>query len=233
MSCLEIIAVEAGYGKIRVIQGVSIKVDEGKVTLLVGPNGAGKSTLAKAIIGLIPLSKGSIFFNGRKISGMITEKLVKMGLAFVPETRHLFQDMSVRENLLMGGITLPDSKVEEQIEKVYQLFPILKERSSQIAGTLSGGEQQMLAIARALITDSKVLILDEPCNGIAPGVIDKIFEVIIHLRQKGVAIFLIDQNAEAIEIADYAYAMRMGRIVAEGKPDEVFSTKNITKLFLS
>ena len=126
MSCLEIIGVEAGYGKIRVIQGVNIKVDEGKVTLLVGPNGSGKSTLAKAIIGLIPLSKGSIFLNGRKISGMITEKLVKMGLAFVPETRHLFQDMSVRENLLMGGITLPDSKVGEQMEKVYQLFPVLK-----------------------------------------------------------------------------------------------------------
>jgi len=233
MSCLEVIGAEAGYGKIKVIQEVNIKVDESKITLLIGPNGSGKSTLAKAIVGLIPLSKGSILLNGKKISGMITEKIVRMGVALVPERRHLFCDMNVKENLLMGGIILNDSKVEKEIERVYELFPVLRERSRQIAGTLSGGEQQMLAIARALITNSKVLILDEPCSGIAPGVTDKIFEVILHLKQRGSAILLIDQNAEAVEIADYVYAMRTGKIAAQGKPDQIFSTKNIKKLFLT
>ncbi|RLE11042.1 ABC transporter ATP-binding protein [Candidatus Aerophobetes bacterium] len=232
MSCLELVEAEAGYGRAKVIKGINLCVDKGKVALLVGPNGSGKSTLAKVILGLVPLFKGSVFIQGKDISGMKPEKIVKMGVAFVPEGRHLFWEMSVKENLLMGGIYLNDSKIEEKLEKVYQLFPILKERSRQIAGTLSGGEQQMLAIARALVGDVRVLILDEPCNGIAAGVVKEILEVILQLKQTGCAILLIDQTTEAVEIADYAYAMRTGEIVAQGKPEDIFSRKNMKRLFL-
>jgi branched-chain amino acid transport system ATP-binding protein len=233
MAHLEIVGVEAGYGRIRVIRGVSIQARAEKITLLIGPNGSGKSTLAKVIAGLVPLSKGSVFLNGKEITGLEPEEIVKGGIALVPEGRHLFCEMSVRENLLMGGVLLDSSRTQIGIDRVCQLFPVLKERSSQMAGTLSGGEQQMLAIARALISGSKVLILDEPCNGMSPKITEKILEVILHLKQKGTAVLLIEQNAEAIEIADYAYTMRRGMIVTQGKAQEVFSPENMKKLLLT
>lgn len=233
MSCVELVGIEAGYGKIKVVKGINLSLPKGKVALLVGPNGAGKSTLAKVAVGLLPPYQGNVFIYGQDISTMKVEEVVRMGVAFVPEGRHLFGEMSVRENLLMGGIHVSDSNLEKKIEKVLQLFPVLKERSRQIAETLSGGEQQMLAIARALVGDTKVLILDEPCNGIAAGVVDRILEVIVDLKKAGVSILLIDQNAEAMEIADYAYAMRTGEIVEEGVPRDIFSKSNMKRLFLT
>ena len=233
MAHLEIVGAEAGYGRIRVIRGVSVQARAGKITLLIGPNGSGKSTLAKVISGLVPLSRGSVFLDGEEITGLKPEEIVKSGIALVPEGRHLFCEMSVRENLLMGSLLLDSSRTEIEIDRVYQLFPVLRERSSQMAGTLSGGEQQMLAIARALVLCSKVLILDEPCNGMSPKVTEKILEVILHLKRKGTAVLLIEQNAEAIEIADYAYTMRRGKIVAQGAPHEIFSPENMKELLLT
>lgn len=233
MSRVELLDIEAGYGRIKVIKGITLTLGQGRITLLVGPNGAGKSTLAKVITGLLSPSRGEVFIDGKNTSTMKPEEVVKMGVAFVPEGRHLFWEMSVRENLLMGGVHISDSKLEEKLEKVFQLFPILKERFLQTAGTLSGGEQQMLAIARSLVGDPQVLLLDEPCTGIAAGVVDKMLEVIIDLRKAGVSILLIDQNAEAMEIADYAYAMRTGEIIAEGMPEEIFSGSEMKRLFLT
>jgi len=233
VSYLELVGIEAGYGKIKVIKGVNLSAERGEIVLIVGPNGSGKSTLAKVIVGLIPPFKGDVLIDGENISRVKPEKIVKMGIAFVPERRHLFWEMSVKENLLMGAIFVKDYELEERLEKVYHLFPVLKERSRQIAGTLSGGEQQMLAIARALVGNVRLLILDEPCNGIAVGVIDKLLEVLLQLRDSGITILLIDQNAEAVEIADYAYAMRTGKVIAEGKPEDIFFKENMKKLFLT
>lgn len=233
MAHLEVLGAEAGYGRIRVIRGITFEVLPGKITVLIGPNGSGKSTLAKAIVGLVPLSKGRIILDGSEITGLVPERVVRCGVTLVPEGRHLFYEMSVQENLLMGGVLLDSSRAEMEIDRVYRLFPVLRERSHQMAGTLSGGEQQMLAIARALILRSNVLILDEPCNGISPKVTEKILQVMMHLRQKGTAILLIEQNAEAMEIADYAYTMRQGKIVTQGEAREIFSPENMKKLLLS
>ncbi len=234
MSCLEIREITTGYGKIRVIENLSLKILSGKVTLLVGPNGSGKSTLAKAAVGILPVKKGSIWLNGSRIDGLSAEKIARIGVSYVPEDRHLFWDMTVRENLLMGGITLNKKQIEKALKRVYKLFPILEERSNQRVKTLSGGEQQMLAIARALVNEkTNVFILDEPCSGIAPKVIDKIFEVIMLLKQKEKAILLIDQNTEALEIADYVYFMRVGEIVAQGKPEDFISQSGIKEILLT
>jgi len=234
MSCLEVKNLVAGYGKMKVVEGINVRVDEGKITLLIGPNGAGKSTLAKVVLGLVPIWRGKIILKGERIDNLPTEKIVKKKVAFVPERRHLFWDMSVEENLLIAA-SLLNSKFypEDEIKKVYEIFPSLAERSSQIAKTLSGGEQQMLAFARALVSGSEVFILDEPFNGIAAAVVDKLFEVILNLKEKGCAIFLIDQNTEAREVADYIYVMRGGKIVAEGEKDKVFSQENIKRLLLA
>ncbi|MCD6406529.1 ABC transporter ATP-binding protein [Candidatus Aerophobetes bacterium] len=233
MFCLEVVRVEAGYGKIKVLKGVSLSVQKGRIVLLVGPNGAGKSTLAKVIIGLLSPFKGKLLFERKNILGITPEKAFRMGITFVPEERNLFWEMSVRENLLMGDIYAKKYELEERLEKIYNIFPFLKEREKQIAATLSGGEQQILAVARALVSNVKLLILDEPCNGMAAGVVERLFEALLKLREKGVTILLIDQNMEAIEIADYAYAMRTGEIIAWGRPEDIFSESNTKMLFLT
>lgn len=233
MPGVKLIGIEAGYGDKKVIHGLNFKANEGKVTLLIGPNGSGKSTLAKLIVGILPISKGSIFLDGKNIANLRAEQRARNGVVLVPEKRHLFCEMSVEENLLMGGVYLKNYKLKKKIDEVYNLFPILKERSRQISGTLSGGEQQMLSIGRALVCNPKVLILDEPCNGMAYKIMEKTFEVIVHLKKRGVTILLIEQNAEVIEIVDYVYAMQTGRIIAQGNPNEILSTKNIRELFLS
>jgi len=233
MFCVELVEVEAGYGRMKVIKGITLSLERGKIVLLMGPNGSGKSTVARAIIKIIPILKGNIFIDGKDISKMKSEQVFRMGVVFVPEGRHLFGEMSVRENLLMGALYVSDVKLKKKLERVYQLFPILKQRSSQLAGTLSGGEQQMLAIARALVSEPRVLILDEPCNGIAAGIIDKILEAVVKLRKDGVAVLFIDNNAETMEIADYAYAMQTGKIVTKGIPGDIFSKEGMKKLFLT
>lgn len=233
MPCLQVKDVSAGYGRIKVIRKINLEVQRGKITLLIGPNGSGKSTLAKAILGLVPVLKGNILFEGEQIGHLPTEKVVKKGIGFVPESRHLFWNMSVEENLLAAGTTRTNSRLNERIREVYELFPVLKERSFQMARTLSGGEQQMLAIGRALIINSQLLILDEPCNGIAPTIVDKIFEVAIYLKGQGRAIFLIDQNTEAIGIADYIYIMRTGKIIARKEGAEIPAEKDMRRLLLA
>lgn len=233
MFCLELVEVEAGYGRVKVVKGVNLSVEKGTLALLVGPNGAGKSTTAKVVTGLITPFKGKVLVGQRNIVGMKVEKIVNMGVGFVPEGRHIFGDMNVIENLLMGGVYLSSDQVEKRLKEVFQIFPIFKKRSKQIAKTLSGGEQQMLAIARALIQGPKLLILDEPFNGIAAGIVDKILEVVVNLKETGTSVLLIDQNAEAQKIADYAYAMRTGKIVEEGEPEKIFSATRMKKMFLT
>jgi len=233
MSCLEVIEVEAGYGKIKVLKKVNISIPEGKTVLIVGPNGAGKSTLAKVITGFILPSGGKVFFEGKNIAGFAPEKTFRMGISFVPEGRHLFWQMSVRENLLMGDIFAKKDRLERKLEKVYNIFPVLKEKEKQIAATLSGGEQQILAVGRALVSDAKLLILDEPCNGVAAKLVDNLFEVLLELKKRKTAILLIDQTTEACDIADYAYIMRTGEIVAEGKPEKILSEGQMKVLFLT
>lgn len=230
MSYLEILRANAGYGKKKVIEELNFQAKKGKITLVIGPNGSGKSTLAKVIAGLLRLSEGSVFLDGEDITNLAVEERARRGISFVPERRHLFYEMSVKENLLMGGIYLGNHKVEKEISKAHRLFPILKTRMHQMAGTLSGGEQQMLTIARGLICNPKVLVLDEPCSGISYKLIKKLLRVITYLKEKGTTIILIEQNAEVMEIADYAYAMQVGRIIAQGKPREVLSQKNIKNL---
>lgn len=232
MAKLEIVGLEAGYGKARVVQGVSLQVREKKITLIVGSNGSGKSTLVKAIAGLITPLGGKVLLDGKDITGLRAEDAIREGIALVPEGGHLFSGMSVRENLLMGGVSVKNFRANEGINEVGALFPILKERSRQIAGTLSGGEQHMLAIARALICRAGILILDEPSAGVAPLLTERIFKKIVGLKEKGTTVLLIEQNASAIEIADYLYVMKTGRIVAQGKPSEILSRENVKRLFL-
>ena len=230
MPYLKILRAKAGYGKKKIIEELNFQAKKGKITLVIGPNGSGKSTLAKVIAGLLRLSEGSIFLDGEDITNLAVEERARRGISLVPERRHLFYEMSVKENLLMGGIYLGNHKVEKEISKAHHLFPILKTRMHQMAGTLSGGEQQMLTIARGLICNPKVLILDEPCNGISYKLIKKLLGVITYLKEEGTTIILIEQNAEVMEIADYTYAMQVGRIIAQGKPHEVLSRKNIKNL---
>jgi len=232
MAKLEIVGLEAGYGKARVVQGVSLEVREKKITLIVGSNGSGKSTLVKAIAGLITPFGGKVLLDGEDITGLRAEDAVRKGIALVPEGGHLFSGMTVRENLLMGGVSVKNFRANGSINEVGELFPVLKERSRQIAGTLSGGEQQMLAIARALICRAGILILDEPSAGVAPLLTERIFKKIVGLKEKGTTILLIEQNASAIEIADYLYVMKTGRIAAQGEPAEILSRDNVKQLFL-
>ena len=232
MAKLEIVGLEAGYGKARVVQGVSLQVREKKITLIVGSNGSGKSTLVKTIAGLITPFGGKVLLDGEDITGLRAEDAIREGIALVPEGGHLFSGMSVRENLLMGGVSVKNFRANKGINEVCALFPILKERSRQIAGTLSGGEQHMLAIARALICRAGILILDEPSAGVAPLLTERIFKKIVGLKEKGTTILLIEQNASAIEMADYLYVMKTGRIVAQGEPSEILSRENVKQLFL-
>ncbi|MBC7190651.1 ATP-binding cassette domain-containing protein, partial [Candidatus Aerophobetes bacterium] len=183
--------------------------------------------------GFIPPSGGKIFFEGENITGLAPEKIFRMGISFIPEGRHLFWQMSVRENLLMGDIFAKKNRLERKLEKVYNVFPVLKEREKQIAATLSGGEQQILAVGRALVSDAKLLILDEPCSGVAAKLVKSLFEVLLELKKRGTAILLIDQTTEACDIADYAYIMRTGEIVAEGKPEEILSEDHMKMVFLT
>ncbi len=221
------------YGAIHAISNISFNVDEGEIVTLIGANGAGKSTTLNTISGLLRSKTGDIEFLGSSIAKMAPNKIVSEGLVMVPEGRRIFLGLTVEENLEMGAYTRPKSEIKESMEQVYELFPRLKERKSQIGGTLSGGEQQMLAMGRALMAKPKLIMLDEPSMGLAPLLVDLIFEIITDLHKAGSTILLVEQNAQAaLSIADRAYVLETGKIVKTGKGSELISDPDIKKAYL-
>ncbi len=220
------------YGAIHAIKGISFNVNEGEVVTLIGANGAGKSTTLQTVSGLLRSRTGSITFMGENVSHVPAHKLVYKGMAQVPEGRRIFLQMTVRENLDMGAFTQKGA-IEESLERVYAQFPRLKEREKQIAGTLSGGEQQMLAMGRALMSHPKLLMMDEPSMGLAPILVDQIFEIIQSLHKAGTTILLVEQNAQkALRVADRAYVLETGRIVMSGTGKELAASPEVQKAYL-
>jgi branched-chain amino acid transport system ATP-binding protein len=222
------------YGKIQALWAVSLGINDGEIVALVGSNGAGKTTLLNTISGLIHPASGSIEFLGTRIDGLRSHAIVELGMSHIPEGRKLFPDMSVRENLEMGAYTKRAWKQKrETLDKVYQLFPILKARQGQLANTLSGGEQQMVAMGRGLMSQPKLCIVDEPSSGLAPLIVDEIFGIIQGLRDQDIAIFLIEQNVQqTLEIADRAYVLENGRVVLEGESKQLLKEELIRKAYL-
>ena len=221
------------YGAIHAIKGVSFEVNEGEVVTLIGANGAGKSTILKTVAGLLSSRTGSVQFMGKDLGGIPAHKIVPMGLALVPEGRQIFLQMTVEENLQMGAFTRPASEYDESIADVYQRFPRLKERQNQIAGTLSGGEQQMLAMGRALMSKPSLLMLDEPSMGLAPILVEQIFDIVWELNQHGTTILLVEQNANmALSVAHRGYVLETGKIVATGTGAELLEDEAVKKAYL-
>ena len=221
------------YGRVRVIHGVSLSVEKGQIVSIIGSNGAGKTTLLNTISGVVPRISGSIELNGVQIPGAV-HKVVSSGIIQVPEGRKVFSELTVYENLQMGGyLNSNRSEVHRMVEEMYELFPRLKERKSQSGGTLSGGEQQMLAIARGLMSKPKLLLLDEPSLGLAPKIVEMVFDIIKDIRNKGITILLVEQNAnKSLAISDYAYAIENGKIAFEGKGQELCSNPKIAEAYL-
>lgn len=221
------------YGSIHAIKGVSFEVNEGEIVTLIGANGAGKSTVLKTVSGLLHSKTGSVEFLGKSISGVAPHKIVKSGLAQVPEGRRIFLQMTVEENLDMGAFTQGGKTVDDDMAKVYDQFPRLKERRKQIAGTLSGGEQQMLAMGRALMSRPKLLMLDEPSMGLAPILVEQIFDIIKLLHKDGTTILLVEQNAQmALSVADRAYVLETGKITLSGTGEELIRSDEIRRAYL-
>jgi branched-chain amino acid transport system ATP-binding protein len=226
--------VSVSYGPIQAVRNADIEITSGEVVTLLGPNGAGKSSLLRAIMGLHPISSGAITLNGQTINGMATEKIVRCGLTLTPEGRQVFAGLTVYENLRLGAASRTDHKeISDSREMVFDLFPILSDRRNQNAGTLSGGEQQQLAIARSLMSKPKLLMLDEPSLGLAPVIVDQIFDLIAQLRAGGLTILLVEQNAElSLEIADRGYVFASGEIEMSGTSQELRSTSKIMAAYL-
>ncbi len=221
------------YGPIEALRGVSLEVAEGEIVTLIGANGAGKSSTLKAISGIHAVVGGSIEFRGQRIDGLPPHEIVGRGISHCPEGRRIFADLSVRENLLMGGYLLPKSETAQQLEQVLAMFPRLSERISQAGGTLSGGEQQMLAIARALMCKPALLMLDEPSLGLAPIMVAKIFETILSLRQHGLTVLLVEQNAgAALEISDRGYVLEVGSVTLSGDSRALRSDPRVVQAYL-
>ena len=221
------------YGAIHAIKGISFEVNEGEIVTLIGANGAGKSTTLQTVSGLLRSRTGSIEFNGENISHVPAHKLVYKGLAQVPEGRRIFLQMSVEENLEMGAFTQKSAGIDADIESVYEQFPRLRERKRQIAGTLSGGEQQMLAMGRALMSHPKLLMLDEPSMGLAPILVEQIFDIIRQLHKNGTTILLVEQNAQmALSVADRAYVLETGKITLSGTGKELAESDEVRKAYL-
>ncbi|WP_025322151.1 ABC transporter ATP-binding protein [Deferrisoma camini] len=222
------------YGKLAVLHGIDLEVLPGETVCVVGANGAGKSTLLKAIMGAAPVSEGEIRFDGKPVAGLATEEVVSRGLVYVPEGRMLFGPLSVEENLRLGAYVVRDERrVQENLERVYALFPRLKERRQQAAATLSGGEQQMVAIGRGLMSGPKVLMLDEPSLGLAPKLVDEVLETVDTLKAQGMTILLVEQTVrEALEIADRGYALQSGRIVASGPGRDLLEDDRLRSAYL-
>ncbi len=221
------------YGSIHAIKGVSFEVNEGEIVTLIGANGAGKSTTLNTVGGLLKARSGKISFMEKDLHGIGADKVVAQGMALCPEGRRVFQHMTVLENLEMGAYTRPSSEVADSLEKVYQLFPRLKERYRQVAGTLSGGEQQMLAMGRALMSKPKLMMLDEPSMGLAPILVKQIFSIIEDMNKQGTTILLVEQNAQmALSVANRAYVLETGRITTSGDAKELAESEEIKKAYL-
>jgi branched-chain amino acid transport system ATP-binding protein len=230
---LQVRDLHAGYGKIPILESVSLQITGGEVVAVVGPNGAGKSTLLKALSGLIRPSSGEILFDGRNLSGWPAYNIARAGISYVPEGGRLFPNMTVRENLFMGAFATPANLKSGLLEEIYTLFPILEKRGRQLARTLSGGEKQMLAISRGLVSRPKLLLLDEPSLGIAPKLVEEIYERLHMLKDKGLTVLLVEQNTTfALELADRAYVLENGRVVLAGSGPEVAANPGIRKHFL-
>ena len=233
MALLSVENMNVYYGAIHAVKDVSFEVHEGEIVTLIGANGAGKSTTLQTVSGLLHSKTGSITFAGQNISGVPADKLVAKGMAQVPEGRRIFLQMTVEENLEMGAYTQPQSAVAPGLERVYAQFPRLKERRNQIAGTLSGGEQQMLAMGRALMSNPKLLMLDEPSMGLAPILVEQIFDIIKELHKAGTTILLVEQNAQmALSVADRGYVLETGRIVTTGTGAELLLDDAVKKAYL-
>jgi branched-chain amino acid transport system ATP-binding protein len=234
MAMLEVNNIHTYYGNIHALKGVSIKVEENEIVTLIGGNGAGKTTTLRSISGLIPPRVGEIFFEGEKISDTPAHELVYKGITMVPEGRGIFSRLTVFENLDMGAFSLPDrSSFNDDLERVYQLFPRLEERRKQVAGTLSGGEQQMLATARALMAKPRLLLMDEPSMGLAPILVESVFETIQEINKTGTTILLVEQNATvALAIADRGYVLQTGEIVLKDTADNLRNNEMVQKAYL-
>ena len=233
MSLLKVDDMHVYYGAIHAIKGVSFEVNEGEIVTLIGANGAGKSTTLNTVAGLLRPRSGSIIFDGQNLATVPANKTVSLGMALCPEGRRIFQQMTVRENLEMGGFTRPKTEIGVSMEEMFRRFPRLKEREKQIAGTLSGGEQQMLAIARAMMSKPRLLMLDEPSMGLAPILVEQIFDIIKELHAAGVTILLVEQNAQmALSIADRAYVLETGKVSKTGEANELLHDDDVRKAYL-
>ncbi len=221
------------YGAIHAIKDISFEVKEGEIVTLIGANGAGKSTTLKTISGVLSAKTGEITFTDKKLNGVPAYMVTRMGLSHVPEGRRIFQQLSVEENLEMGGYIAPKEEIKPMMEEVFERFPRLKERRNQVAGTLSGGEQQMLAIGRALMSKPKMIMLDEPSMGLAPILVEQIFEIIKELNESGTTILLVEQNANmALSIAHRGYVLESGKIVLSGSGEELLASEEVKKAYL-
>lgn len=234
MAMLEIKDLEVCYGVIRAIKGVSFEVNQGEVIALIGANGAGKTTILHTITGLIPAEKGSILFEGKELTKTPAHKIVSMGMAHVPEGRRVFAQLSVLENLKLGAYTRKSkSEIDESLQMVYERFPRLEERKNQVAGTLSGGEQQMLAMGRALMSKPRIILMDEPSMGLSPLLVSEIFDIIKVISEGGTTVLLVEQNAKkALSIADRAYVLETGNITLSGKASDLMNDDSVKKAYL-
>ena len=233
MSMLKVEDLHVYYGSIHAIKGVSFEVNEGEIVTLIGANGAGKSTTLNTVAGLMKPRSGAITFEGQQVAGMPASKIVPQGMALCPEGRRVFQQMTVRENLEMGGYTRPAGEISASLDDVFERFPRLKERHRQIAGTLSGGEQQLLAMGRALMSKPRLLMLDEPSMGLAPLLVEQIFDIIGELNRAGTTILLVEQNAQmALSIANRAYVLETGNIVKSGDAHLLMNDDDVRKAYL-
>ncbi len=230
---LKVSDLKVHYGSIQAIKGISFEVNEGEIVTMIGANGAGKSTTMNTVAGLLKPTEGSIEFLGKSLIGIAPHKVVNEGMALCPEGRRIFQHLTVLENLEMGAYTRTKEEADETLQKVYDLFPRLKERYKQIAGTLSGGEQQMLAMGRALMSRPRLMMLDEPSMGLAPILVDQIFDIIVNMNKAGTTILLVEQNAQmALSVADRAYVLETGNIVNTGSGKELLNDDSVRQAYL-
>lgn len=234
MTILEIKDLHASYGNIRAVRGVDVHIEKGWIAALLGSNGAGKTTMLKAVSGLIQPDRGQILMEGHQIQSLTPNRINRMGIVQAPEGRQIFPELTVEENLRIGAFTVKSrGQVRKNLDRVYGYFPVLKERTGQIAGTLSGGEQQMLAIARALMANPKILLLDEPSLGLAPMIVRSIFQIVKDINSEGTTVLIVEQNAlQTLKIADYAYVLEVGKIHSEGSARDLIQDKNLIDAYL-